>query len=175
MIETERLRIRNFVSEDSKSCFESWGKDKDLGKYIILYPMSEICEMELLVSSLEKNRHAWVLEDKISGNVIGYIIVDIPYDLLKIGELGYVIAEKYQHMGYAYEALTCIIKKYLYEEDLYLLEAKYNENNLASSKLLDKLGFQIEASLRGRRIDRYSGKRNNMIVCSITKDEVEKY
>ena len=34
MIETERLRIRNFVSEDSKSCFESWGKDKDLGKYI---------------------------------------------------------------------------------------------------------------------------------------------
>ena len=50
MIETERLRIRNFVSEDSKSCFESWGKDKDLGKYIILYPMSEICEMELLVT-----------------------------------------------------------------------------------------------------------------------------
>ena len=35
MIETERLRIRNFVSEDSKSCFESWGKDKDLGKYIL--------------------------------------------------------------------------------------------------------------------------------------------
>lgn len=28
MIETERLRIRNFVSEDSKSCFESWGKIK---------------------------------------------------------------------------------------------------------------------------------------------------
>ena len=175
MIETERLRIRNFVYEDSKNCFESWGKDKDLGKYIILYPMSEVSEMELLVSSLEKNKHAWVLEDKISGNVIGYITVDIPYDLLKIGELGYVIAEKYQHMGYAYEALTCIIKKYLYEEDLYLLEAKYNENNLASSKLLDKLGFQIEASLRGRRIDRYTGKRNNMIVCSITKDEVEKY
>lgn len=172
MIETERLRIRNFVSEDSKNCFGSWGKDKDLGKYIILYPMSEVSEMELLVSSLEKNKHAWVLEEKISGNIIGYITVDIPYDLLKIGELGYVIAEKYQHMGYAYEALTCMIKKYLYEEELYLLEAKYNENNVASSKLLNKLGFQIEASLRGRRIDRYSGKRNNMIVCSITKDEV---
>ena len=35
---------------------------------------------------------------------------------------------------------------------------KYNENNIASSKLLHKLGFQMEASLRGRRIDRYSGK-----------------
>jgi hypothetical protein len=49
MIETERLRIRNFTSEDSKRCFESWGKDKDLGKYIILYPMSEVSQMESLV------------------------------------------------------------------------------------------------------------------------------
>ena len=116
MIETERLRIRNFTSEDSKHCFESWGKDKNLGKYIVLYPMSEVSQMESLVSSLEKNKHAWVLEEKKSGNIIGYITVDIPYDLLKVGELGYVIAEKYQHTGYAYEALTCIIKKYFYEE-----------------------------------------------------------
>lgn len=172
MIETERLRIRNFTSEDSKHCFESWGKDKDLGKYIILYPMSEVSQMESLVSSLEKNKHAWVLEEKKSGNIIGYITVDIPYDLLKVGELGYVIAEKYQHMGYAYEALTCMIKKYFYEEKLYLLEAKFNENNIASSKLLNKLGFQMEASLRGRRIDIYSGQRNNLIICSLTKDEV---
>lgn len=172
MIETERLRIRNFTSEDSKRCFESWGKDKDLGKYIILYPMSEVSQMESLVSSLEKNKHAWVLEEKKSGNIIGYITVDIPYDLLKVGELGYLIAEKYQHMGYAYEALTCMIKKYFYEEKLYLLEAKFNENNIASSKLLNKLGFQMEASLRGRRIDSYSGQRNNLIICSLTKDEV---
>jgi len=109
---------------------------------------------------------------KKSGNIIGYITVDIPYDLLKVGELGYVIAEKYQHMGYAYEALTCMIKKYFYEEKLYLLEAKFNENNIASSKLLNKLGFQMEASLRGRRIDSYSGQRNNLIICSLTKDEV---
>lgn len=172
MLETERLRIRNFKSEDSKKCFESWGKDKNLGEYVILYPMSDISQMKSLVSALEKNKNAWLLEEKVTGNVIGYITVDIPYDLLKTGELGYVIAEKYQHCGYAYEALTYIIKKYLYEEELYLLEAKYNENNIASSKLLHKLGFQTEASLRGRRIDLFTGERNNMIVCSITKDEV---
>lgn len=44
---------------------------------------------------------------------------------------------------------------------------------IASANLLNKLGFQIEASLRGRRIDNLTGKRNNMIVCSITKDEVD--
>lgn len=134
--------------------------------------MSDISQMKSLVSALEKNKNAWLLEEKVTGNVIGYITVDIPYDLLKTGELGYVIAEKYQHCGYAYEALTYIIKKYLYEEELYLLEAKYNENNIASSKQLHKLGFQTEASLRGRRIDLFTGERNNVIVCSVTKDEV---
>lgn len=172
MFATERLKIRNFVTEDSKRCFESWGQDKSLGKYIILYPMSDVFQMESLVNSLVNNKNAWVLEEKITGDLIGYITVDVPYELLKIGELGYVIAEKYQHCGYAYEALTCLIKRYLCDEELYLLEAKYNENNIASSKLLNKLGFQVEASLRGRRIDRVSGERNNLIVCSITKDEV---
>jgi RimJ/RimL family protein N-acetyltransferase len=172
MFETERLRIRNFKPDDSKSCFESWGKDINLGKYIILYPMKDVSQMDSLVRSLVNNENAWLLQEKETGNVIGYITVDIPFDILKIGELGYVIAEKYHHCGYAYEALSYILKKYLYEKDLYLLEAKYNENNVASSNLLHKLGFQIEASLRDRRIDRLTGKRNNMIVCSITKDEV---
>ena len=113
MFATERLRIRNFVTEDSKSCFESWGQDKSLGKYIILYPMNDVSQMESLVNSLVNNKNAWVLEEKITGDVIGYITVDIPYELLKIGELGYVIAEKYKHCGYAYEALTCLIKRYL--------------------------------------------------------------
>lgn len=172
MFETERLIIRNFKCDDSKGCFESWGKDMNLGKYIILYPMKEVSQMESLVSSFTKNENAWLLEEKETRNIIGYITVDIPYDFLKIGEIGFVIAEKYHHYGYAYEALYCIVKKYLYEKGLYLLEAKYNENNIASANLLNKLGFQIEASLRGRRIDNLTGKRNNMIICSITKDEV---
>ena len=97
-----------------------------------------------------------------------------PYDKLKIGEIGYVIAEKYQHCGYAYEALSCIVKKYLFEKELYMLEAKYNETNIASCKLLNKLGFQFEASLRGRRIDGLTGKRNDLVICSITRDELTK-
>ena len=35
MLETNRLLIRNFVAEDTHSCFEGWGKDKKLGKYIL--------------------------------------------------------------------------------------------------------------------------------------------
>lgn len=34
MLETNRLLIRNFVAEDTPSCLEGWGKDKELGKFI---------------------------------------------------------------------------------------------------------------------------------------------
>lgn len=71
--------------------------------------------------SLVNNKNAWLLEEKITRNVIGYITVDIPYESLRIGELGYVIAEKCQHCGYVYEALTCLIKRYLYDEELYFI------------------------------------------------------
>ncbi len=43
MFETNRLLIRNFVTEDTHSCLEGWGKDKKLGKYILGYP--EVKEM----------------------------------------------------------------------------------------------------------------------------------
>ena len=52
-----------------------------------------------------------------------------------------------------------------------MIEAKYNVNNIASGNLLKKLGFQVDGELRDRRIDLVSGKRNNLVVCSITKEE----
>ena len=117
MLETNRLLIRNFVAEDAHSCFEGWGKDKKLGKYILGYPTEEK-QME------------------------------------------------------AFEALQCIIQEYLVKRDMYMLEAKYNISNMASGNLLKKLGFQFDGELRNRRIDIVSGERKNLVICSITKEDM---
>ena len=117
MLETNRLLIRNFVAEDAHSCFEGWGKDKKLGKYILGYPTEEK-QME------------------------------------------------------AFEALQCIIQEYLVKRDMYMLEAKYNISNKASGNLLKKLGFQFDGELRNRRIDIVSGERKNLVICSITKEDM---
>ena len=92
---------------------------------------------------------------------------------LGIGEIGYVIGERFQNKGYAFEALQCIIQEYLVKRDMYMLEAKYNISNMASGNLLKKLGFQIDGELRNRRIDIASGERKNLVICSITKGELE--
>lgn len=57
------------------------------------------------------------------------------------------------------------------KEGLYLIEAKYNENNIASGKLLERLHFVKEGVLRDRRIDCFTKERCNMVVCSLKQSE----
>lgn len=172
MLETERLLIRNFKIEDEEACFLCWGQDIKLGKYIIGYPMQNISQMKVLVASFAQNENAWVVIEKQNQNIIGTITVDIPYIQLGIGEIGYIIGEKYQHKGYATEAVNCIVQEYIVNRKIYMIEAKYNEHNIASGCLLSKLGFHRDGVLRNRRIDIESGKRNDLVICSITLDDI---
>lgn len=167
-METERLLIRNFKISDAKKCFANFGQDESLGIYLPFFPMKEVSEMEKLIASFVGNPNIWIIEEKVLSEPIGYISVDIPYDVLGIGELGYVLGEKYQHKGYAIEAVETIISYLFLERKLYMIEAKYNENNIASGRLLSKLGFKTDGILRDRRIDKITGDRCNLVVCSVT-------
>jgi len=64
MMKTERLLIRNFTQDDAETCFQSWGQDKELGKYIISYPMKDIQQMRNYVAELSENENAWIITDK---------------------------------------------------------------------------------------------------------------
>lgn len=51
-METKRLTLRHFIKSDSASCFEGWGQDKELGKYIISYPMKNVQQMDHYIEGL---------------------------------------------------------------------------------------------------------------------------
>ncbi len=170
--ETERLCIRHFDSVDVDSCYHGWGRDEQLGKFILGYPMTKET-MKSFVMAMAENENTWVIAEKESGQCIGYITVDIPYPQLAIGEIGYVIGEHFQRKGYAYEAVSELLRIYLEEKSLYMMEAKYNSNNISSEKLLKKLGFVTDGILRNRRIDLQTGQRCDLVVCSICRDEYE--
>ena len=114
-----------------------------------------------------------IIAEKKSGQCIGYITVDIPYPQLAIGEIGYVIGEHFQRKGYAYEAVSELLRIYFEEKYLYMMEAKYNINNFSSKKLIKKLGFVTDGILRNRRIDLQTGQRCDLVTCSICRDEYE--
>ena len=52
---TNRLTIRNFLSDDTEKCLEGWGRDAGLGKYIIGYPM-DYSSMDNFVCALAENK-----------------------------------------------------------------------------------------------------------------------
>ena len=170
MIKTTRLTLRNFKMNDTENCYNNWGQDISLGKFIAFYPMKNIREMDLFVSAMVKNKDSWIICLK-DGTPIGYVSMDIPYPQLDVGEIGYVIGEKFQRNGYAKEAVEAVVKEYLINRDLYLIEAKCNEDNKVSQILLNKIGFLEEARLRDRRIDFDSGIRKDVLIYSITKNE----
>ena len=170
--ETERLYIRHFDLADVDSCYKGWGQDEQLGKFIVGYPMAKET-MESFVMAMAGNENAWVIAEKKSGQCIGYMTVDIPYPQLAIGEIGYVIGEHFQRKGYAYEAVSELLRIYFKEKSMYMMEAKYNVNNVSSEKLLKKLGFVTDGILRHRRIDLQTGQRCDRVVCSLCWDEYE--
>ena len=71
LLETARLRMRNFRESDIGPCWESWGQDESLGRYIVSYPMGDIRQMRDLVQGFLTNTDAWVIEDKGSEKIVG--------------------------------------------------------------------------------------------------------
>ena len=169
-IETERLYIRHFVNEDASICFEGWGTDEHLGDFIMGYPMN-MDQMNSFVNAMVKNTNAWVIVEKESGACIGYISFDIPYQELRIGEIGYVIGEKWHGKGYGTEAVKKMISEYLSKDRLYLIEAKCNIDNKPSLNLLEKVGFIKDGVLRKRRIDKNTRESRDLVVYSITTND----
>lgn len=98
-------------------------------------------------------------------------IFDIPYQELRIGEIGYVIGEKWHGKGYGTEAVKKMISEYLVKDRLYLIEAKCNIDNKPSLNLLEKVGFIKDGVLRKRRIDKNTGEYRDLVVYSITTND----
>lgn len=174
-IETERLILRKFEIEDTIDCFNNWGKDNALGKYFPIYPVdSQLAMKEIIqgyINAYENDAYIWLVQIKETKELIGNMSVNLPYQQLSVGELAYLLGSRWWRKGYAYEAANAVIKFMFEIENLYMIEAKYNETNTASENLLHKLGLKEDGRLRGRRIDRDSGKRNALVVCSILNSE----
>jgi ribosomal-protein-alanine N-acetyltransferase len=173
--ETERLILRKFEITDIESCFNNWGNDDALGQYFPMYPFDNQMIMGKMIQSYinayENDAYIWLVQEKESGELIGNISVDIPYKQLQIGEIAYLLGSKWWKRGYAFEAGFAVIQYMFQVEKLYMIEAKYNETNIASEMLLRKLGLKEDGRLRGRRISRDSGERNSLVVCSILNSE----
>ena len=140
--ETERLILRNYTMDDVPAVHEYFSNE-EVSRYEDFWPQT----VEDVTEGLSEwkdmdNRMAVVLKE--TGELIGSVGY---WDDEEDGETEYSIDfdfnPRFWHRGYAFEAAKEVVRHLT--EDLHVQEiyGDCDERNTASSRLLERLGFQL--------------------------------
>lgn len=149
VLETERLILRRFRPEDAVDCFaflsDEQGCYMDCCKPFAKMDDEYVERMELF----QQRETQYMIVLKESNRVIGTVnLFADDSRAVDAREIGYSISPAYQRKGYAFEALTALLNLLQNNLKIDLIVAGILEENLASMKLLEKLGFAKEGLRR---------------------------
>lgn len=142
--ETTRLKIREITVEDVPRLYELYSGE-GITKYMEpLFPEMEK-ELEYTKAYIDNvykfyGYGMWVIVKKKCGEVIGRVGLEYKegFDGL---ELGFMLGTEYQNRGYAYEACRAVIQYGIEALGIANFYAFVNEENIASIRLCERLGF----------------------------------
>lgn len=141
-IETERLIIRRFIKEDLDDVNEYLLQRRN-EKYENTSWYNDSLKESILETRIQSNEFLAVYlksEKKVVGNLY---IGNRPFNSK---EIGYVFNKNYFRLGYGSEAVGAIIK-YLFECGVHRVYAECDPENIASWKLMEKVGMKREGKL----------------------------
>ena len=163
-LETERLRIRPFEPErDAGPLHELWG-DAEAMQFIPGGVKTSVDETRERLETLRaRGRHGWgfwAIEERESGRPVGGVgLFPLNWEGPEI-ELAYHVVPSVWNLGYASEAATAVLAA-AWEAGLDHVVAVAMPGNVASRRVMEKLGMSFEGSTRYRDFDvvRYSIER----------------
>jgi ribosomal-protein-alanine N-acetyltransferase len=149
-LETERFTLRKPRMDDARAIFSAYAQDPLVTRYMTWRPhknLEETCRIVELMLKLWDGGHAYsyAITLKNSDSVIGMIAMHP--DGFKVG-IGYVLARPYWNKGYITEAALAITNWLLEQPDIYRVFATCDIENLASARVMEKVGMQREGILR---------------------------
>lgn len=176
-LETERLILRRVTAKDVSAVYTNWASDKLTSRYLEWEAhenMDVTCAyVAHVISSYSKGAYDWFVEVKETGDLIGSIsAVHIDDKNGAYVEIGYCYGSKFWGNGYASEALRRVCEFFLLECEYNIVEARHISGNPASGRVMQKAGMKLDAVLRNRRINKDTKEINDLVVYSITKEEL---
>jgi [ribosomal protein S5]-alanine N-acetyltransferase len=170
-LETDRLILREITKEDTDAIFSSFSND-EVTRYYGQDTMKSIEEAEKFIdifatNYIEKRGVRWGIERKGDQEIIGTIGFHAWLPKHKRAEIGYEIHPDYWRKGYTREALIKIISYGLREMDLTRIGAVVFTENEASNRLLTKMGFQKEGTLKDYMYQ--NGKPHDTFIYSLLR------
>ncbi|MDR0271594.1 GNAT family protein [Paenibacillus sp.] len=159
-LHTERLHLKKMKISDSSSLFKIWS-DPDVTEFMDIGCFTnenQAKEMINLLDDLSRDNKSirFSIIKKESNEIIG----SCGYNTLDFGngkaEIGYDIAKSFWGRGYATEAVSSLLDHGFSSLKLNRIEAKVDPGNVNSMRLLQKLNFTFEGTLR--QYERVEGK-----------------
>jgi RimJ/RimL family protein N-acetyltransferase len=149
-IETTRLLLRQPRMDDAQAIFDGWAQDQEVTRYLIWRPHARIEQTQEFVQGClfawqQKTRFPYMITLKGTGEVIGMI------DPRREGpemEIGYVAARSHWGKGYVLEATQAIVDWAFQQPAIDRVYATTDVENIASRRVLEKVGMQCEGILR---------------------------
>lgn len=141
---TSRLTLRRFRSDDGADLHEYLSDPRtyrfEPGERL------DRAQADQRAADMAASPHFWAVALNSTGKVIGQIYLGQiePPEYLTC-ELGYIMSPAYQRQGYGAEAAAALVCQALTAGDMHRIVAHCNPENIASWRLLEKLGFRREA------------------------------
>ena len=147
MIETSRLNIRKFLRSDAADLYEYLSKPEIYEYEPGGVPASFERVQELAARRAEGNEfYAVVLKEK--QKMVGHLyFAQIEPKEFLTWELGYIFNPAYQKQGYASESARALIEYGFTHMGIHRVEAHCNPLNVASWRVMEKIGMRREALL----------------------------
>lgn len=151
-LQTQRLKLRRFTTEDAGEMFTTWASDPEVTRYMRWSPhedadvtLATLTDWVEYYEDPEYYHWAITLQD---GTLIGSVGVVNINENDSVGELGYCIGHAYWGKGYTAEAARRVIEYLLREVGLNRIEACHSVKNPASGRVMAKIGMTHEGTAR---------------------------
>ena len=149
-IETERLLLQRAAMECAQSLFDAYASDPDATRYLS-WPTHESIDdtrgfLKYAVSAWEEGSDfIWTIEPREIEAPVGTLSFS---SLGHRAQIGFVISRGERNKGYMTEATRSLVRWLLEQPSVLRIEALCDIENLASQRVLEKVGLDREGTLR---------------------------
>lgn len=164
-LETNRMIVREFTTEDAKELHEIFGDDEVMKNCEPAYDLAKTEKFLREFCIGRKGALAAVLKE--SGKMVGYILFKEFEE--EVYEIGWIFHKDYWRKGYAYESCYAVMDYAFTEGNAHKIFAEAIDG-VKSVGLMKKLGMKLEGIQRDQGRDN-SGNWASLYFYGILRDE----
>ena len=170
MLEGKHINLRLMEKEDTSLLFEVFNKPEILGEYNPLKQISRT-DIEKYPENTDISETQIFIIEKKDGTKIGFInhFNVIWNGIGKLLTIAYCLLPNQRGNGYCTEAAQILVDYLFLSKEIECIQATTHIKNIASQRVLEKIGFKKEGILRKRFYIR--GDWQNQFLFSIIKKE----